>query len=112
MTMARSRFVPDQAGIDELRLADEVVAERREAAKRIVAEAKRIAPKDQGSYKKGLRMVHDRRQDLITASGTAPHSHLVEWGTGPRTTSDGRSTGAMPKLRVLARALDAAGRSS
>jgi len=31
-----------------------------------------------------------------TLADGAPHGHLVEFGTGPRQTKAGRSTGAMP----------------
>jgi len=34
------------------------------------------------------------------------HAVLVEFGTGPRFTKDGKSTGAMPALRFFTRALD------
>jgi len=34
------------------------------------------------------------------------HAVLVEFGTGPRVTSSGKSTGSMPALRFFTRALD------
>jgi hypothetical protein len=101
------RFVPDTAGIEALAMLDVVIDGQREVAGTIVKAAKRIAPEVTGAYKRGLKVVEDLDTDRrVTASATAPHSHLVEWGTGPRTTEEGRSTGAMPKLRVMARALD------
>jgi Bacteriophage HK97-gp10, putative tail-component len=107
------RFTADQAGIDQLVLLDEVVDAQRAVAQKIVDAAKRIAPRETGAYIRGLRVVEDLDTNRrVTASALAPHSHLVEFGSGPRITSEGRSTGAMPKLRVMARALDTVGGSS
>ena len=103
------RFSPDLRGIERLVLHEDVVEGQRVGARRILDAAERIAPRDTGAYIRGLRIVEDLDTDRrVCASATAPHSHLVEWGTGPRQTQAGRSTGAMPKMRVLARALDAA----
>lgn len=37
----------------------------------------------------------------------APHAHLVEFGTGPRVTKAGKSTGRMPAYAPLRKAYDA-----
>ena len=94
-------FVPNLRGLDEILASDAVEDAQRAAAAGIVAEAKRIAPVADGTDRKGLRVVVDHGR--VYASGTAPHSHLVEWGSGPRP-----GGGVMPAQRVLARALDAA----
>lgn len=57
-----------------------------------------------GNYSKSLfAEVPSRRLELVMGS-SAPHAHLVEFGTGPRETRTGASRGSMPKLGVIRRA--------
>ena len=43
---------------------------------------------------------------VVGPTKDAPHAHLVEFGTGPRQTKDGKSTGQMPAIGFLRRATD------
>jgi len=43
---------------------------------------------------------------FLKGSGGGNHAHLLEFGTGPRVTSSGKSTGSMPATRFFTKALD------
>jgi HK97 gp10 family phage protein len=57
----------------------------REGLKPVLAEARRLVPVDTGALKRSLRVRNkrSRRRDAVGAevSATAPHAHLVEFGT-------------------------------
>lgn len=99
-----------------------------EAAQPMADDAKAKAPRDEGDLAEGISVTpqivaaqaqYSRKPGKEEvrafvgpnykpgAPGYAPHAHLVEFGTGPRTTKDGRSTGQMPAQPFLRPAFDA-----
>ena len=83
-----------------------------EGAKIIAADAKRRAPKGPtGNLKKGIKAKFLRQIGAYPRSAAvvsnAPHDHLVEYGTAPRTQkTTGRFTGTMPAHPFFRTAVD------
>ncbi len=83
-----------------------------EGAKTIQAAVKAAAPKGPtGNLKKGIKVKHlekignNPRSAMVKS--TAPHDHLVEFGTKPRRTKKGKYTGAMSANPFFRPAVDA-----
>lgn len=92
------------------------------AGKPIAQQAKALAPIGTGRLKRTIRIstTLSRRQRRTRAKGAdatettvyigagpSRHAHLVEFGSGERTTGTGKSTGAMPAHPFLRPAWDA-----
>jgi HK97 gp10 family phage protein len=50
--------------------------------------------------------ISDRTSVTVYVGASAPHAHLVEFGTGPRTQKNGRFTGQMPPNPFMRTAWD------
>lgn len=81
-----------------------------EQGRQIRDAARRLAPVRSGTLRKRIRLVRRRmRRGQVTVQvvSRAPHSHLVEYGTGPRTQQgSGRYTGQMPAQPFMRPAWD------
>ncbi len=68
--------------------------------------ATKLSKRQQSMHRK---MFRDDKASVEVFAGAAalPHAHLVEFGTGPRYTKDGRYTGQMPPQPFMRPAWDA-----
>lgn len=57
-----------------------------------------------GNYRAGMFVEVEKRQLAIKGGNSAPHAHLLEYGSGPRSTKAGADRGAMPKIGVIRKA--------
>lgn len=64
-------------------------------------EMQKRAPEDDGEYKRGLETEVPANRLQLYMAAKAPHSHLVEYGTGPRSTASGANRGQMKGFKVL-----------
>ena len=63
-----------------------------------------VAPVVTGNFQKSVQVVklnRGRYQPGSQVKITAPHSHLIEWGTKLRQTKGGANRGRMPALRLI-----------
>lgn len=75
-----------------------IEARSQQAENRIKSEYSRISQNLAGSVQR--RRTRDLSQRVTV---TAKHSHLVEYGTGPRKTSEGWNRGTMPANPIVGR---------
>ena len=71
--------------------------------------ARQNCPVVTGNLKKSIKWRGRRQRGTIVAAAlmaTAPHSHLVEFGTAVRYSKSGAHRGAMPPNRFMTRAMD------
>lgn len=90
---------------------DKVEQVMMEGAKIVADDAKTRAPMGAtGNLKKGIRAKFLKPISMnpraAAAVSNAPHDHLVEYGTAPRTQKNGRYTGAMPAHPFFRPAVD------
>lgn len=100
--------------LNATRDAERTVLERLEpvADQELRDRADRIVDDKTGNYKRNLfAEVSDRRLELVMGAkyggrgaGGANHAHLIEFGTGQRTTRSGANRGEMPKFGVIRKA--------
>jgi hypothetical protein len=94
---------------DDLTL--EVLNDVRDAERRVF---NRIAPDYQrelerragkyvetGNYAASMFAEVDKNALVMRGGSSAPHAHLIEKGTGPRSTDDGATRGVMPGFGVI-----------
>lgn len=129
--MQLSGFKEVQAALAELPKATNKNVVKRamiEAAQPMADDMKAKAPRHKGAIIEGIsvtpKIVSSQASDsrkpgreevrvFVGANyqkgtpGYAPHAHLAEFGTGPRVTKDGRSTGQMPAHPFTRPAYDA-----
>lgn len=115
-------------------LADELPAQRKavkeamkEAAEPMATDARAKAPRDQGDLAESIvvtdKVIASQKGDVLQTGREAvqvfvgpsyskfdahyaPHAHLVEFGTGPRYTKDGKFTGQTPAQPFMRPAYD------
>lgn len=95
----------------EIHQSAESRRERRRTAEEMVAYARSIAPKDQGDYAAGIRVVTDTAAKT-TVGAMDYKSHWIEDGTGPDPASSKSRFGPdtpTPEFAVMARTADAFG---
>ncbi len=89
--------------------SDEALNRIRDAERRALNASKRQAlqemgkraPENEGEYKNGLEVEVPANRLQLYMIAKAPHSHLVEYGSGPRTTKIGANRGQMKGYGVL-----------
>ena len=75
-----------------------IIRDETEAAAQDMA---REYPKATGKLIRSIRTIYPASQLLIgIVNAKAPHSHIVDFGTGPRKTSSGANRGIMPAKTV------------
>lgn len=89
----------------------------KKAAAPILAEAQQNVPRKTGKLAKSLAISTNLKRSQrgerlpgaveVFVGATAPHAHLVEFGTGPRHTTGGREKGQMPANPFFRRAWEA-----
>lgn len=98
------RFLKAVQSLPDKQKRSELLKVLRRVAKPTVQAAKAAAPRQDGKLQKSIGVITSRSKTYpsvyagprVKGQNAGYHGHLVEFGTGPRRTKDGRFTGSMP----------------
>lgn len=121
-------FRPNGSGVRQAGNSEAIFRELERRAVKVIDLAQAIAPEDTGEYKRSFRKVRTRirGQAAVQVQNDAPHSAIVEFGSGPHVIEPKNAKALFwpgarhpvarvnhpgtPAFHVLRRALRAAGR--
>jgi HK97 gp10 family phage protein len=93
-----------KAGTPIAEMAKDLAPDSGEQHKQKLKESIKVSTSIKASQKRGR--ISDRSSVTVYVGSSAPHAHLVEFGTGPRTQKNGRFTGQMPPNPFMRTAWD------